>query len=113
MSTKQTDSKDNKAKGSQKEETSSNSLINGALIVAIIVVVISSQQIKDSIVGWKAGIEHLSAPLSADPLKLDKPGKNPMCPSAVEDYESCLDKLQRCKDTEKEFKVAESGKGIQ
>ena len=110
MSTKQTDSKDNKAKTSQKDEASSNSLINAALIIAIIVVVISSQHIKDSIVMWKAGIEHLSAPLSPDPLKLDKPGSNPMCPSAAEDYESCLEKLQRCIDTEKEFKVAETGK---
>ena len=106
MSSKPTEAK---AKPSQKDESSSNSLINAALIVAIIVVVIASQHVKDSIVSWRAGIEHLSAPLSSEPLKLDKPGNNPMCPSAVEDYESCLDKLQRCKDTEKEFKVAEGG----
>ena len=96
MSSKDTTSK---SKSSEKEETSSNSLINIALIIAIIVVVISSQYVKDSIVAWNSGINKLSAPLSSEPMKLDKPGNNPMCPSAVEDFESCMEKLQRCKDT--------------
>lgn len=97
----------NKAKPVAQDSTGSNGLVNIVLLAAIVVVVLASQHIKDSLGAWKLSIETLSAPLSAEPMKLDRPGSNPMCPSAVEDYESCMEKLTRCKDTEKEFQKAE------
>lgn len=39
--------------------------------------------------------------LSQQPIKTDKNKKNVMCPQAKADLESCLEKLGRCKSTEK------------
>ena len=98
MSTKQNTTKPKPVK---KEESGSNTFVNLILIAAIAAVFFGSSHIKESLQRVNKGVETLSAPLSAEPLKLDTPGNNPLCPGAVEDYDDCLDKLDRCKDTEK------------
>ena len=103
--------KENDSKPSPQVSTSNNS-VNIILVLAIVAVLLCSQHIKDRVLEVSLGIERLSAPLNSDPISLDTPGKNPMCPNAVNDYDSCLEKLQRCKDTEVEFKKAEQGKTL-
>lgn len=96
MSTKENNTKPRPVPANQ---PSSSLAINIILAVAIVVVFFSHSAIKEKVVRLSVGVEKLSAPMSSEPLQLNVPGKNPMCPGAVDDFESCQEKLQRCKDT--------------
>ena len=96
-----TESKKNKA-SSSKSSGNIHLFVNLLLIVAIGLVLYSSQFYRESlsltreILGKK---EAKDTTRTSEPIKTSRDKKNVMCPDAKAEYDSCLEKRDRCKKT--------------